>query len=148
MAFGDPTEPHHSEALSIVAQTEEAIAAVLGRDDLLSADDAARTARIVSAIMFLSMAANANPALRTEDIVQDISTQIRLLLPRWHQPSAIAARPAACRPELHPNQTGRVVRGPRVSVLVVRGRPVLIRVAGSGCAGGGGALGRRVLAGW
>jgi AcrR family transcriptional regulator len=82
MVFGDATEPHHSEALSIVAQTEEAIAAVLGGDDLLNADDAATTARIVSAIMFLSMAVNANPALRTEDIVQDISTQIRLLLPR------------------------------------------------------------------
>ncbi len=82
MVFGDPAEPQHSQALSIVAQTQEAIAAVLGRDELLNADDAATTARIVSAIMFLSMAVNANPALRTEDIVQDISTQIRLLLPR------------------------------------------------------------------
>jgi hypothetical protein len=61
MVFGDPTEPHRSEALSIVAQTEEAIAAVLGRNELLSADDAATSARIVSAIMFLSMAVSAIP---------------------------------------------------------------------------------------
>jgi AcrR family transcriptional regulator len=82
MVFGDPTEPHHSEALSIVAQTEEAIAAVLNRDELVSAHDAATTAHIVSAIMFLSMAASANPNTRIDDIVQDIRTQIRLLLPR------------------------------------------------------------------
>ncbi|AUZ34615.1 TetR family transcriptional regulator [Arthrobacter sp. PGP41] len=82
MVFGDPTEPRRNEALSIVAQTEEAIAAVLGRDGLVSADDAATTARIASAIMFLSMAVSADPALRVDDVVQDIRTQIRLLLPR------------------------------------------------------------------
>jgi AcrR family transcriptional regulator len=82
MVFGDPTEPHHSAALSIVAQTEEAIAAVLGRDDLAGAGDAATTAHIVSAIMFLSMAASVNAALSTEAIVQDIRNQIRLLIPR------------------------------------------------------------------
>jgi hypothetical protein len=32
--------------------------------------------------MFLSMAMSANPAFGTEEIVQDIRTQIRLLLPR------------------------------------------------------------------
>lgn len=80
--FGDPTEPHHSEALSIVAQTEEAIAGVLARNELVSADDAATTARIVSAVMFLSMAMSANPTLRVADVVQDMRTQIRLLLPR------------------------------------------------------------------
>jgi AcrR family transcriptional regulator len=82
MVFGDPMEPHHSEALSIVAQTEEAIAAVLGRDGLVSADDAATTARIVSAIMFLSMAVSLNAALSIGAIVQDIRTQISLLMPR------------------------------------------------------------------
>jgi AcrR family transcriptional regulator len=81
MVFGDPTEPHHSEALSIVAQTEEAIAAVLGRNELLSADDAATSAPIVSAIMFLSMAASVNAASSTEAIVQDIRTQVSLLIP-------------------------------------------------------------------
>ena len=81
MVFGDPTEPHHSEALAIVAQTEEAIAAVLRRDELVSAGDAATTAGIVSAIMFVSMAASVNAALSTEAIVQDIRTKTSLLLP-------------------------------------------------------------------
>jgi len=82
MVFGDPTEPHHSVALSIVAQTEETIAGILGREELARPGDAATTARIVSAIMFLSMAASANAALTTEAIVQDIRAQISLLMPR------------------------------------------------------------------
>lgn len=82
MVFGDPTEPHHSEALSIVEQTEKAIAAVLGRDESLGAGAAATTARIVTAIMFLSMAASVNAAMSVEAIMQDIRTQISLLIPR------------------------------------------------------------------
>jgi AcrR family transcriptional regulator len=82
MVFGDPTETHHSEALSIVAQTEEAIAAVLGRNELARPGDAATTARIVTAIMFLSMAASVNAAASIEVIVEDIRTQISVLMPR------------------------------------------------------------------
>src|ERR1700720_2892986 len=55
MVFGDPEEPRHREALGIVVQTEEAIAAVLRRDEQLAAGDAATLARIMSAVMFLSM---------------------------------------------------------------------------------------------
>jgi len=82
MVFGDPAEPRHAEALSIVAQTEEAIAAVLGRQELPRAQDAATTARIVSAIMFLSMAATVNAALSIDEIIQDIRTQVGVLLSR------------------------------------------------------------------
>lgn len=82
MVFGDPEEPRHSEALSIVAQTEEAIAAVLGRHELAGAGDAATMARIVTAIMFLSMAATVNAALSIDEIVRDIRTQVGVLLSR------------------------------------------------------------------
>lgn len=81
MVFGDPTEPHHSEALSIVAQTEEAIANILSRQKLTDAGDAGTMARIVSAIMFVTMAASVNAGLDTEALVQDIRTQISLLIP-------------------------------------------------------------------
>lgn len=82
MVFGDPEEPRHSEALSIVAQTEEATAAVLGRHEQAGAGDAATMARIVTAIMFLSMAASVNAALSIDDIVRDIRAQIGVLLSR------------------------------------------------------------------
>ena len=82
MVFGDPEEPRHSEALSIVAQTEEATAAVLGRREQAGADDAATMARIVTAIMFLSMAASVNAAMSIDDIVRDIRAQVAVLLSR------------------------------------------------------------------
>ncbi|MFD0043844.1 TetR/AcrR family transcriptional regulator [Pseudarthrobacter scleromae] len=82
MVFGDPNEPRHSEALSIVAQTEEAIAAILDREKPAGAGASATTARIVSAIMFVSMAASVNAGLEVEELVQDIRTQISVLISR------------------------------------------------------------------
>jgi AcrR family transcriptional regulator len=81
MAFGDPAEPHHAEALAIAAQTEEAIADVLRRDESIG-ENAATLAHIVSAISFLSMAAGANAAVSNEAVVDDIRTQTRALLAR------------------------------------------------------------------
>lgn len=82
MAFGDPDEPRHGEALDIVARTGEAISAVLTRDERISQTDAASMARIVGAIMFLAMAASANATLSIDEIVQDIRGQVAVLLPR------------------------------------------------------------------
>jgi AcrR family transcriptional regulator len=81
MVFGDPEEPHHGEALTIAGQTEEAIAAVLARDQVFG-EDAATMARIVSAIMFITMGANVNATLSVEAIVQDIRAQLSVLLAR------------------------------------------------------------------
>ncbi|TQC45080.1 TetR/AcrR family transcriptional regulator [Rhodococcus sp. WS4] len=80
IVFGDPEEPHHRDALALTVQTEEAIAAVLQRDESVSARDAATSAHIVSAIMLLSMAATTNIASTVDDIVQDIEHQVRVLL--------------------------------------------------------------------
>ncbi|MGP4091366.1 TetR/AcrR family transcriptional regulator [Streptomyces sp. KR55] len=80
MVFGDPTEPRHREALTFVGQTERAIAAVLRRDKRRDESDAATLARIVSAIMFISMAASVNVASSAEEVVQDIRAQLRVLL--------------------------------------------------------------------
>lgn len=82
LVFGDPEEPHHRDALALTIQTEEAIAAVLRRDDRVGAPDAATLAHIVSAIMFLSMAATANISRSVEDILREISDQVSVLLPR------------------------------------------------------------------
>lgn len=82
MAFGDPQEPRHGEALAIVAQAEAAIAAVLRRAERVGEAEAATLAHIVSAVMFLSMAMSMNVALSVEEIVQDIRGQVDVLLPR------------------------------------------------------------------
>ena len=82
IVFGDPEEPHHREALALTVQTEEAVASVLQRDQRTSAEDAATLAHVVSAIMFVSMAATVNIALSVDEIVDDIRRQVRVLLPR------------------------------------------------------------------
>ncbi|MFG6079006.1 hypothetical protein, partial [Erwinia sp. OPT-41] len=69
-------------ALAIVGETEEAIATVFTRDGLADAQDAATTARVVSAVMFMTMAASDNTGIDIEARVQEIRTQIRLLIPR------------------------------------------------------------------
>ena len=82
LVFGDPEEPHHRDALALTVQTEEAITAVLGRDDRIEPSDTATLSRVVSAIMFISMASPANIARTVDDILQEISDQVRVLLPR------------------------------------------------------------------
>ena len=81
IVFGDPAEPHHRDALDLTVQTEEAIAAVLRRDGRSSPQDGAARAHIVSAIMFISMAATINAAKPVDDVVQEIRDQVQVLLP-------------------------------------------------------------------
>ena len=80
MVFGDPGEPHHGEALTIAGQTEEAITAVLRRDERVAEADAATVARIVSSVMFLSMAASVNVPWSVDEVMQDIGRQVSVLL--------------------------------------------------------------------
>ena len=82
VAFGDPAEPHHREALGLTVQTGEAIAAVLQRTSGVDEPTAATQAQIVSAIMFLSMSASVNITRSVEDILDDIRQQIAVLLQR------------------------------------------------------------------
>ena len=82
MVFGDPAEPHHRAALDLTVQTEEAIAVMLRRDQRIDPSAAAALAHIVSAIMFLSMAATININNTVDDILREIRDQIRVLLPR------------------------------------------------------------------
>jgi len=80
IVFGDPEEPHHRDALALTVQTEEAIADVLRRDQRIEPRDAATLAHMVSAIMFLSMAATINIASSVDEILSEISEQVAVLL--------------------------------------------------------------------
>ncbi|MFE9201910.1 TetR/AcrR family transcriptional regulator [Micromonospora sp. NPDC007230] len=83
MVFGDPGEPHHAEALSIVAQTEEAVAGVLTADRAqLTAAEASTLARVVSAILFLDLATSVNAGSTIPDLLASIRTQVAAILPR------------------------------------------------------------------
>lgn len=81
IVFGDPQEPHHRDALELTVQTEQAIADVLRRDERIGSGDASTLAHVVSAVMFVSMAATVNIAHPVDDIVREITEQVRVLLP-------------------------------------------------------------------
>lgn len=81
IVFGDPEEPYHRDALALTVQTEEAIAMVLQRDERITPGSAVTLAHIVSAIMFLSMAATINITHSVDEVLEDIRSQVRVLLP-------------------------------------------------------------------
>lgn len=81
MIFGDPTEPRHREALDIVARTEEAVATILQRSGGIEEIHATTASRIISAVMFVSMAASVNVDSSVDQIIHEIGQQIRVLLP-------------------------------------------------------------------
>lgn len=78
MAFGDPQEPRHQEALEIAAATEAAIGEVFARD---GREDAATRAHITTAVMFLALADGGNVDLGVDAIVESIRAQVTVLLP-------------------------------------------------------------------
>ncbi|PRB63952.1 TetR/AcrR family transcriptional regulator [Microbacterium sp. MYb45] len=82
MVFAEPSDGHHAEALRIVGETEDAVASVLRRDPKTSEERAAALARIVSAIMFLTLTASTNVDLTVDELVDDIDRQIVALLGR------------------------------------------------------------------
>jgi TetR/AcrR family transcriptional regulator len=80
LVFGDPEEQHHRDALVLTIKTEQAVAAVLGRDSRISAEDAVTMAQTISAIMFVSMAATINAAKTPDEIIEEIAGCVRVLL--------------------------------------------------------------------
>ena len=81
LVFGDPEEPHHRDALVLTLQTEQEVAAILRRDGRISSEDAATLAQIVSAVVFLSMAATINADRTVDDIIAEIANRLRVILP-------------------------------------------------------------------
>ena len=81
IVFGDPEEPHHREALSLTNQTEELLATVIVGEERVSVEAARTLAHVVSAIMFISMAATVNAGRSVDEIVSEIAEQIRAILP-------------------------------------------------------------------
>ncbi|GAB7036301.1 MULTISPECIES: TetR/AcrR family transcriptional regulator [Catenuloplanes] len=82
MVFGDPTEPRHRAALTIVNRTEAAIATLLQRDPRIPVADTATLAHVVSAVMFLELSVTANIGATPDALTARIREHVRALLPR------------------------------------------------------------------
>ena len=82
MAFGDAAEPHHAEALAIVARTEEAVAGIVTRLTSATPSDAATFAHVVSAVMMLAMSSAVDESVPDDEIVAGVRRQLEVILPR------------------------------------------------------------------
>lgn len=80
LVFGDPTEPLHAEALELIADTEAAIADVLDRPPGADRVESVARARIILAVMFLSLAGPGNVTKSDRELVDEIRSQIALVL--------------------------------------------------------------------
>ncbi|WP_285114299.1 TetR/AcrR family transcriptional regulator [Leifsonia sp. fls2-241-R2A-40a] len=69
MVFGDPSEPHHAQALEIAARTEEAMAQTIARTTGATAEHAAALGHIASAILLLAL--STSPADRDDTTIRD-----------------------------------------------------------------------------
>lgn len=81
IVFGDPEEPHHRDALGHTLETERAISAVLQREGRVESADAATLAHVISAIVFTTLAVTSNVASSVPDLLVEIRTQVRAILP-------------------------------------------------------------------
>jgi len=82
MVFGDPAEPHHAEALSIVARTEALIAELIADRSGVEAAQAATLAHVVSAVQLVVMASAVDEATTVAEVVATIRAQLEVVLPR------------------------------------------------------------------
>jgi AcrR family transcriptional regulator len=79
LAFGETAEHHRATALTIVAQTSEAVASTLIRTGACEVADAALIAELIQARMFLAMAAS-GPEVAVEEIVHQIAHSVTFLV--------------------------------------------------------------------
>lgn len=82
MAFGDASEPHHAEALAIVARTEEAVAEIVARLTSATPSDAAAFAHVVSAVVMLAMSSAVDGSVTDDEVVAGVRRQLEVILPR------------------------------------------------------------------
>jgi TetR/AcrR family transcriptional regulator len=80
IVFGDAREVHHRAALELSAKTERAIVDVLQRNPDTTAANPAAVARVMSAIMFTTMAVAAESSTTVELILSEIRTQLDVVL--------------------------------------------------------------------
>ncbi|UZX03225.1 TetR/AcrR family transcriptional regulator [Arthrobacter sp. CDRTa11] len=80
LVSGDPTEPYRREGLTLAARLEDGLRALLGRDGRIRAGDARMLARVITAVLHLSITGTVNRDRAVDDVMADIQGQIRAVL--------------------------------------------------------------------
>lgn len=91
LVFGDPTEPHRREGLSLSLRLEEGFATALTRGGLITSADAATFARVITSVIHVSTAATIYAHRTPSEVIDDISRQIHAVL---HSGSRLSPHPS------------------------------------------------------
>ena len=81
LVFGDPDEPHRAAGLTQALRLEEAVATTLAAVPEISGPQAAALARVITAIIHLTMTSSVHLAATPDEIGQVIRTQLAAILP-------------------------------------------------------------------
>lgn len=88
LVFGDPTEPHRREGLSLSLRLESGFVRALTRDGAITSADAGTLARVITSVIHVSTTATVYAHRTPNQVIDDISTQIHAVL---HPDCSIAA---------------------------------------------------------
>lgn len=80
LVVGDPSEPYRRAGLALSAQLESGIASTLAHDGSVPAEDAATLARVVSAVLHLTLTAALFSEVPVDAVLADLRTQVHAIL--------------------------------------------------------------------
>ncbi len=109
MLFGDPEVPGHAAALAIIGQTEQAMTELIGRHTAADPEQAARQAQVISAAMYVTMAASP-PQAEVSEVVTALEGHPHR--PRCVNPDGVRTGRASPASRSRRATTGRMPGGP------------------------------------
>ena len=81
LLFGDPTEPHRREGLTLSMRLEAGLVNVLRHHMAITEADAATLARVITSVIHVSTTATVYVHRTLSEVMDDISEQIHVILP-------------------------------------------------------------------
>jgi AcrR family transcriptional regulator len=91
LVFGDPNEPHRGAGLSLAFRLEAGFARLLADSRAVSATDANSLARVITAVLHISVTATVFLDLSDDSVLDDIRRQIDAILTPHHHATAQGA---------------------------------------------------------
>ena len=80
LVFGDPTEPHRREGLSLSLRLEGGLINVLTRDGTITSAEASTLARVITSVIHVSTTATLYSHRTPTEVIEDICVQIHAVL--------------------------------------------------------------------
>jgi len=80
LVFGDPTEPHRREGLTLSSRLEDGLIGVLTRGGTITSAEASTLARVITSVIHVSTTATLYSHRTPSEVIEDICVQIHAVL--------------------------------------------------------------------